>query len=72
MAVVTGGFHPFSEYRWTFDGMRLREETFPMLYATERGEYVCEVFTHNGNMQVAHKMSFTVGGISIYGMLNNM
>ena len=33
-AVVTGGYHPFSEYIWSLDGLHLREENFPILYAT--------------------------------------
>ena len=38
----------------------LREEKFPILYATELGEYVCEICTHNGDIQVDHKMTFIV------------
>lgn len=62
-AVVTGGFHPFSEYIWSLDGLCLKEEKFPILYATELGEYVCEICTHNGDIQVDHKMTFIVRGI---------
>ena len=55
---------------WSFDGLRLREKKFPILYTTERGEYVCEVCTHNGDIQFDHKMSFIVQGIlsTFYGM----
>ena len=43
------------------------EETFPVMYATMRGEYVCEVITtSSGDIQVAHKLNFTVGGIYSY------
>lgn len=66
-AVVTGGFHPVSSYLWSVDGKRLMEETFPVMYATMRGEYVCEVITTtSGDIQVAHKLNFTVGGIYSY------
>ena len=66
-AVVTGGFHPVSSYLWSVDGKQLMEETFPVMYATMRGEYVCEVITTtSGDIQVAHKLNFTVGGIYSY------
>ena len=61
--VVTGGFQLFSEYKWSLDGLRLGEEKFPLLYAIELGEYVCEICTHNGGVQLDHKMSFIVQGM---------
>ena len=65
VAVATGGFHPVSLYLWCADGVRLVEEKFPLMYATMRGEYVCEITTKNGDIQVGHKLTFIVGGISI-------
>ena len=69
VAVVTGGFHPVSSYLWSVNGMRLVEEKFPLMYTTMRGEYVCEIRTNNSDVQVAHKFTFIVGGISIYGIM---
>ena len=72
VAVVTGGFHPVSSYLWSVNGMRLVEEKLPLMYATMRGEYVCEIRTNNSDIQVAHKFTFIVGGISILWYYANM
>ena len=74
VAVVMGGFHPVSSYVWSVDGIRLAEEKFPLLYATKRGEYVCDVEVKNSDIRVVHKLTFIVEGIPIhwcYGTLAN-
>ena len=43
VAVVTGGYHGMSNYRWEKDSEPLEDEVYPVIYPTSTGEYVCSV-----------------------------
>ena len=56
-AVATGGYHGVSTYQWAGEKRILEEETYPLLYVTERGVFKCTVSTNPG---IKVELKFTV------------
>ena len=58
IAVVTGGYHSMSNYRWAKDSEPLEDEVCPVIYPISTGEYICSISIKK--YRVFLKLSFLV------------
>ena len=60
ISLVTGGFHTSTKYQLHMGDTALEDEIHPVLYVTQRGDYICTCSTMNNLMKI--ELKFEVKG----------
>lgn len=58
--VVLRGYHSLTKYQWKQNGVCLKNEVYPIIYAESRGSYTCEIVVSGESIAT---FSFTISGL---------